>query len=104
MLLGLDGSFDALIFIGYQAKAGTEDGILAHTSTGNVIDLSVNGVSFPEAAYNAVMAGNLGVPVVLIAGDNWICEQATGPRRRTARRIRPLTDFGTPTWSKGRPP
>ena len=77
MMLGLDETFDAVIFIGYHAKAGTEDGILAHTSTGNVIDLSINGVSFPEAAYNAVMAGNLGIPVVLVAGDNWICEQAT---------------------------
>jgi len=77
MMLGLDESFDAVIFIGYHAKAGTEDGILAHTSSGNVIDLSVNGVSFPEAAYNAVIAGNLGIPVVLVAGDNWICEQAT---------------------------
>lgn len=75
MMLGLDESFDALIFIGYHAKAGTEEGILAHTSSGNVIDLSVNGVSLPEAGYNAVIAGLLGVPVVMVAGDNWICQQ-----------------------------
>ena len=75
MMLGLDESFDAVIFIGYHAKAGTEDGILAHTSTGNVIDLTINGVSLPEAGYNAVMAGLHGVPVVMVAGDNWICGQ-----------------------------
>lgn len=75
MMLGLDGSFDAVVFIGYHAKAGTEEGIIAHTSSGNVIDLSVNGVSLPEAGYNAIMAGLHGVPVVLVAGDNWICEQ-----------------------------
>ena len=75
MMLGLDETFDALIFIGYHAKAGTDGGILAHTSSGNVIDLSVNGVSLPEAGYNAVMAGLLGVPVVMVAGDNWICQQ-----------------------------
>jgi D-amino peptidase len=75
MMLGLDESFDAVIFIGYHAKGGTEGGILAHTSSGNVIDLSVNGVSLPEAGYNAQMAGLLGVPVVLVAGDNWICGQ-----------------------------
>jgi D-amino peptidase len=75
MMLGLDESFDAVVFIGYHAKAGTEGGIQAHTSSGNVIDLSVNGVSLPEAGYNAIMAGNLGVPVALVAGDNWICEQ-----------------------------
>lgn len=76
MMLGLDETFDAVIFIGYHAKAGTEGGILAHTSSGNVVDLSVNGVSLPEAGYNGIMAGNLGVPVVMLAGDNWICEQA----------------------------
>jgi D-amino peptidase len=76
MMLGLDDSFDAVVFIGYHAKAGTEGGIQAHTSTGNVIDLSVNGVSLPEAGYNAVIAGLHDVPVALVAGDNWICEQA----------------------------
>lgn len=76
MMLGIDESFDAVIFIGYHAKAGTEEGIVAHTSSGNVIDLSVNGVSLPEAGYNAQIAGFYGVPVVLLAGDNWICGQA----------------------------
>jgi len=75
MMLGIDESFDAVIFIGYHAKAGTEEGIIAHTSTGNVIDLSVNGVSLPEAGYNALIAGLYDVPVALVAGDNWICSQ-----------------------------
>ncbi len=76
MMLGIDESFDAVIFVGYHAKAGTEEGILAHTSTGNVIDLSINGVSLPEAGYNALIAGIYGVSVVMVAGDNWICDQA----------------------------
>ena len=75
MMLGIDESFNAVIFIGYHAKAGTEGGVLAHTSSGNVIDLSVNGVSLPEAGYNALLAGLHDVPVVLVAGDNWICSQ-----------------------------
>lgn len=76
MMLGIDKTFDAVLFIGYHAKAGTVDGVLAHTSSGNVIDLSINGVSLPEAGYNALVAGLHDVPVVLVAGDNWICEQA----------------------------
>ncbi len=76
MMLGIDESFDAVLFIGYHAKAGTKEGILAHTSSGNVIDLSVNGVSLPEAGYNALIAGLFDVPVVFLAGDNWICQQA----------------------------
>ncbi len=75
MMLGLDESFDAVVFIGYHAKAGTEQGILAHTSSGNVIDLSINGVSLPEAGYNALLAGLHGVPVAFVSGDNWICRQ-----------------------------
>lgn len=76
MMLGIDGSFDGVMFIGHHAKAGTEGGILAHTSSGNVIDLSVNGVSLPEIGYNSVLAGLHDVPVLLVAGDNWICDQA----------------------------
>jgi D-amino peptidase len=76
MMLGIDESFDAVLFIGYHAKAGTEEGILAHTSSGNVIDLSINGVSLPEAGYNALVAGLYDVPVAFLAGDDWICQQA----------------------------
>ncbi len=75
MMLGIDETFDAVIFIGYHAKASTDQGIIAHTSSGNVIDLSVNGVSLPEAGYNALIAGLYDVPVVLVAGDDWICSQ-----------------------------
>ncbi len=74
-MLGIDESFDAVIFLGYHAKAGTEGGVIAHTSSGNVIDLSINGVSLPEAGYNALLAGLHDVPVVLVVGDNWICSQ-----------------------------
>ena len=76
MMLGIDDTFDAVLFIGYHAKAGTTEGILAHTSSGNVIDLSINDVSLPEAGYNALIAGLFNVPVVFLAGDNWICQQA----------------------------
>lgn len=76
MMLGIDDTFDAVLFIGYHAKAGTEEGILAHTSSGNVIDLSINNISLPEAGYNALIAGLFDVPIAFLAGDNWICQQA----------------------------
>ncbi len=76
MMLGIDESFDAVLFIGYHAKAGTKEGVLAHTSSGNVIDLSINNVSLPEAGYNALIAGLFDVPIAFLAGDNWICQQA----------------------------
>lgn len=75
MMEGLDESFDAAIFIGYHAKAGTRDALLEHTSSGSVTDFSVNGVSMPEAGYNAMIAGFYDVPVVFAAGDKALCDQ-----------------------------
>ena len=77
MMEGLDESFDAAIFIGYHAKAGTPDALLEHTSSGTVTDFSVNGISMPEAGYNALIAGYYDVPVVFVAGDKKLCDQIT---------------------------
>ncbi len=76
MVEGLDDTYDAAIFVGYHAKAGTRNGVLDHTSSGNVTDVSVNGISFPEAGYNALFAGQHNVPVVFVAGDQAVCDQA----------------------------
>jgi D-amino peptidase len=76
MVEGIDESFDALVFVGYHARAGTPDAIIDHTMTGNVTDFAINGVSLPEAGINALIAGTFGVPVVFVAGDQAICDQA----------------------------
>jgi len=73
---GIDESFDAVVFVGYHAKAGTPDAIIDHTATGNVVDFAINGRSLPEAGYNALIAGKYGVPVVFVAGDQALCNQA----------------------------
>ncbi len=77
MMEGIDETFDAVIFIGYHAKAGTPDSPLAHTMNGNIKDISINGISMPEAGINALIAGMYGVPVVFLSGDVAICRQAT---------------------------
>jgi D-amino peptidase len=77
MMESIDESFDAAIFIGYHARAGTTNGVLDHTSSGNVTDVSINGISMPETGYNALMAGYHDVPVVFVAGDKAVCDQAT---------------------------
>jgi D-amino peptidase len=78
MMEGIDSTFDAVVFVGYHAKAGTPNAILEHTSTGNVVDISINGVSLPEGGYNALVAGLSGVPVVFAAGDKALVEQLRG--------------------------
>ena len=87
MMEGIDSTFDAAVFIGYHAKAGTPNAILEHTSTGNVVDFSINGVSLPEGGYNALVAGLHGVPVVFVAGDHAVVDQLRellGPIRAVA--------------------
>jgi D-amino peptidase len=76
MMQGIDSSFNAAIFIGYHAQAGSRDAVLDHTITGNVYNLKVNGITLPEAGYNALIAGSFGVPVVMISGDKAVVEQA----------------------------
>jgi D-amino peptidase len=75
MMEGIDETFDAVIFIGYHARANTPDATLDHTMSGVLYDVVLNGKKMPEAGINAFIAGNFGVPVVLVAGDKAICEQ-----------------------------
>ncbi len=75
MVQGLDESFDAAIFIGYHARAGTENAFLAHTGSGSVKTLWLNGVEVGEGGLNASFAGALGVPVILAAGDTTFAQQ-----------------------------
>ena len=77
MVQGLDETFDAAIFIGYHARAGTEGGFLAHTGSGSVKGLWINGVEVGEAGLNAHFAGALGVPVILASGDEKFVEEFT---------------------------
>ncbi|MCJ7582583.1 MAG: M55 family metallopeptidase [Candidatus Aminicenantes bacterium] len=75
MMEGIDESFDAVIFIGYHAREGTPNAVLKHTMNGK-IDVFINGENMPEAGINGAAAGYYGVPVVLVAGDAAIVEQA----------------------------
>jgi D-amino peptidase len=76
MMTGIDEGFACAAFIGYHAGAGTPDAVMAHTYTGFIRDLRVNGESWNETHLNAALAGTFGVPVALVAGDRACCEQA----------------------------
>jgi D-amino peptidase len=67
---GLDGSFAALVMIGYHTRHGLS-GVLDHTISGReVYELKLNGRVVGEVGLNAAVAGHLGVPVVLVSGDH----------------------------------
>ncbi|HEU5209508.1 MAG TPA: M55 family metallopeptidase [Longimicrobiales bacterium] len=77
MVEGLDATFDAAIFLGYHARAGTPRGFLAHTGSGRVKGLWINGIEAGEGEMNAAYAGSVGVPVILAAGDSAFTAQFT---------------------------
>lgn len=70
MMEGLDETFDVVIFIGYHAKADTPGGLFAHTGSGVVRDLQIEGRSVGEGGMNTMLAQWYGVPVVLVTGDD----------------------------------
>ncbi len=70
MMEGLDETFDAVIFVGYHAKADAPRGLFAHTGAGVVRDLQINGRSVGEGGMNAALAAWYGVPVVAVSGDD----------------------------------
>ncbi len=76
MMQGIDDSYDAVIFVGYHARAGSAEGVLAHTGSGTVRDLRINGRSVSEGGMNIYAAGAVGVPVVMVAGDQVAIAQA----------------------------
>jgi D-amino peptidase len=71
MMQGVDlAGIGAVFFTGYHAKAGTPAAPLAHTWTGWLNDVKLDGVSTGEFGINAAVAGYYGVPVVLVTGDD----------------------------------
>lgn len=73
---GVDGGFDAVFVTGAHAAAGTERAVLDHTWVGkSVYGIRIDGSEMNEAALNAVVAGSVGVPVVLVTGDETTIEQ-----------------------------
>jgi D-amino peptidase len=104
MMEGLDETFDAVIFVGYHAKAESPRGVFAHTGSGVLRDLRINGRSVGEGGMNAMLAAWYGVPVVMVTGDDVAVEQqketAPGARGVVVKRaintraveLRPLAD------------
>ena len=61
---------DAAIFLGYHAKFGTARSSFDHTYSGGSINkVKVNDTEASEFLLNAYVAGELGVPVIMVAGE-----------------------------------
>ena len=73
MMEGLDSSFGAVMFVGYHTATTSTSGVRAHTiSSALLTRIALNGTPMSEAGINAAIAAELGVPVVMITGDDAI--------------------------------
>lgn len=76
MMQGIDQTFDAVFFVGYHARNGTPSAILDHTwDSRSVANLWLNDTLTGEYGLNAAVAGQFGVPVILMTGDQSACAQ-----------------------------
>lgn len=75
-MAGIDGTFKVAMFVGYHSKAGTKDGVMAHTYTADIFSLRFNNIEVGEIGTDAAIAGYFGVPVILVSGDRAACDEA----------------------------
>lgn len=78
MMHGIDETFDGVVFLGYHSSTSNSEGVRAHTkSSANLTDLQLNGEHVTEGQWNAAIAGEYGVPVILITGDDVAVQEVT---------------------------
>jgi D-amino peptidase len=74
----LEQGCDAALLVGMHAMAGTPDGVLSHTVSGQAWQsLKFNGTLVGETGINAALCGHWGCPVLLVTGDRAVCREAT---------------------------
>lgn len=76
MIEGIGSHVDAVVFVGYHARAGTADALADHTYTGAIRGVWLNGLELGEAELAGAVAGHFGAPVVFLSGDRVATEQA----------------------------
>ena len=75
MVTGFEQGFDAAMFIGYHAPAGTEKAQMDHSySSSSIFEAKINGKIVGESEINAFVLAEAGIPVVLISGDDKLKE------------------------------
>ena len=72
----LEEGCDAALMVGMHAMAGTPDGVLSHTVSGQAWqNLRFNGTLVGETGINAALCGHWGCPVLLVTGDRAVCRE-----------------------------
>jgi D-amino peptidase len=75
-MAGLDGGCGVVLLVGHHARAGSFPGIMAHTvSYTEFSAVRLGGRDCGEPEIFAIRAGELGVPVGLVTGDQVVIDQ-----------------------------
>ncbi|MBR5379607.1 MAG: M55 family metallopeptidase [Clostridia bacterium] len=73
----LDRTVDGMFLVGYHAMAGTQGANLEHTMTSaSWHRFCINGKPYGELGIDAEIAAECGVPVMMVSGDDKLCEEA----------------------------
>ena len=76
MVKGIETGAEAVMYVGYHARAGTQNAVLCHTWSTFIANVWLNETLVGEIGLNAAVCGFFGAPVILIAGDQSACAEA----------------------------
>lgn len=74
MMSGLNESFYGVMFTGYHSAAGWNGNPLSHTMNSGNVFVKVNDEDCSELMMNCLTASMLGVPVLMVTGDQQLCD------------------------------
>lgn len=74
MMSGLDETFGGVMFTGYHSACGWSGNPLSHTMNLRNVEVRVNGEVCSELMMNSLTAAMLGVPTLMVTGDEMLCE------------------------------
>jgi D-amino peptidase len=75
-MAGLDSQTGVVLFVGHHARAGSFPGIMAHTvSYERFREVRIAGAPVGESEIMTIRAGELGVPVGMLSGDQIVCAE-----------------------------
>lgn len=77
-MAGLDDSVDVVLLVGHHGRAGSFPGIMAHTISYGMFKLvRLAGEPIGEPDFFAIRAGELGVPIGMVSGDQVAAAQVS---------------------------
>ena len=78
MMQGIEeGGFDGAIYIGYHSSTNYMSGVRAHTkSSADITGLKLNYKVAGESYFDAAIAGDYDVQIIMISGDKAAVEEA----------------------------